>query len=106
MSDKLNGIHDQVLNDAKTAVARGEASDTDRLIYVIHIEGLRTREVIRDESESTRGMLHKDLGDIDQDVRGIVIFGRRWSHVELALLMGVLIAGSGGTVATIFSLAG
>ena len=88
-----NGDHiaDTLVARAHTAIAAGEASETQMLIAVSHAESLLTRNVlcaaIHNEGKETREVLHRDIELAESE--GITLFGRKFNRSSILLAFGI-----------------
>lgn len=74
-----NGMADKLLDQARDRIAKGRATDTDRLMIVMEALSARNLEATNTRKELT-----------------IRLFGREWTAAELVFGFGFLIAAEGG----------
>ena len=82
-----NGVAGRLVDDALDAVASGTATDTQKLMVVLHAEEEQTREVMREESGRTRRELHVDIETAESE--GITLFGRKFNRSSILLAFGI-----------------
>lgn len=75
----INGMADKLLDQARDRIAKGRATDTDRLMIVMEALSARNLEATQNRKELT-----------------IKLFGREWSAAEMVFGFGFLIAAEGG----------
>ena len=78
----INGVAGTLLDEARSRVANGTATDTDRLMLVMEALSNQNKEVFGSRAEFS-----------------VKLFGRNWTATEMVFGFGFLIAGETAFVA-------
>lgn len=95
-----------IVEDAYDRLQRGEGSDMDRLLVVVHEEQVRTRgdlvDAIRQEGRDTRRAIHEESRETRKEI--VARCGGEFSRTQKLAVGGAGMGGGAGIVALVYEL--